>query len=102
MIGCEKRPRMFRALEAATADALWLKAAHWFTPDGVATNQNSSGGRTAEVLRASLTLRDPRQRWITSRAPAMNPAFALAEVIWIVCGRNDSRFLNYFNPRLVA
>lgn len=30
----------------------------------------------------------------------MNPAFALAEVIWIVCGRNDSAFLNYFNPRL--
>jgi thymidylate synthase len=91
---------MFRVLEADTADALWLKAAHWFTPDGIATNQDSRGGRTAEVLQASLTLRDPRQRWITSRSPAMNPAFALAEVIWIVCGRNDSAFLNYFNPKL--
>ena len=30
----------------------------------------------------------------------MNPAFALAEVVWIVCGRNDSAFLNYFNPNL--
>jgi len=30
----------------------------------------------------------------------MNPAFALAEVIWIMSGRNDSAFLNYFNPKL--
>ena len=91
---------MFQVLEAATADALWLKAADWFSVDGIATRQESRGGPTFEVLRAALTLEDPRQRWITSRAPALNPAFALAEVIWLVCGRNDSAFLNYFNPRL--
>jgi thymidylate synthase len=91
---------MFQVLEAATADALWLKAANWFSVDGIATRQESRGGATFEVLRAALTLEDPRQRWITSRAPALNPAFALAEVIWIVCGRNDSSFLNYFNPLL--
>jgi thymidylate synthase len=91
---------MFRVLEAETADALWLKAADWFSPGGIATNQDSRAGHTAEVLRASLALRDPRQRWITSRAPAINPAFALAEVVWIICGRNDSAFLNYFNPNL--
>jgi len=45
-------------------------------------------------------LADPRQRWIASRRPAMNPAFAIAEVIWIMNGRRDSAFLNYFNPRL--
>jgi thymidylate synthase len=91
---------MFQVIEAETADALWLKAADWFTPNGIATHQASRGGPTAEVLRASLTLQDPRQRWITSRAPAMNPAFALAEVVWIAVGRNDSAFLNYFNPKL--
>ncbi len=91
---------MFQVLEETSADALWLKAAEWFEPGGLATKQDGRGGQTAEVLRAGLTLRDPRQRWITSRAPAMNPAFALAEVIWIMCGREDSAFLDYFNPML--
>jgi len=91
---------MFRVIEAEAADTLWLKAAEWFLPGGPAHLQDSRAGQTKEVLRAALTLRDPRQRWIASRTPAMNPAFALAEVIWILCGRNDSAFLNYFNPRL--
>lgn len=91
---------MFHVLEAETADELWLKAAAWFEPEGKASLQVSRCGNTGEVLRAALSLGDPRQRWITSRAPAMNPAFALAEVIWILSGRNDSAFLNYFNPKL--
>lgn len=91
---------MFHVLEDENADSLWLQAAKWFKPGGLATLQGGRGGETAEVLRAALTLNDPRQRWITSRAPAMNPAFALAEVIWIMSGRNDSAFLNYFNPVL--
>lgn len=91
---------MFQTIEAETADELWLKAAAWFEPGGPALEQESRAGGTAEVLRAALTLRDPRQRWIASRSPAMNPAFALAEVVWIICGRNDAAFLNYFNSRL--
>jgi thymidylate synthase len=30
----------------------------------------------------------------------MNPAFALAEVVWILNGRDDAAFLNFFNSRL--
>jgi len=30
----------------------------------------------------------------------MNPAFAIAEVVWILLGRNDSKFLNFWNPKL--
>jgi thymidylate synthase len=30
----------------------------------------------------------------------MNPAFAIAEIVWIVNGRNDAAFLNYWNPAL--
>lgn len=30
----------------------------------------------------------------------MNPAFAIAEVVWILLGRNDSGFLNFWNPKL--
>lgn len=91
---------MFRVLEADTADELWLKAASWFEPGGLAAQQDSRCGDTTEVLHAALSLSDPRQRWTASRSPAMNPAFALAEVIWIVSGRNDSAFLNFFNPKL--
>jgi thymidylate synthase len=91
---------MFRVLEADTANELWLKAAAWFEPEGTAAPQSSRCGNTMEVLHAAMSLVDPRQRWIASRAPAMNPAFALAEVIWIVNGRNDSALLNYFNPKL--
>lgn len=91
---------MFRTFEADNTDSLWLEAAGWFAPGGEADQQESRFGATAEVLHVGLCLTDPRQRWAASRSPAMNPAFALAEVIWIMCGRNDSAMLNYFNPQL--
>ncbi len=90
---------MFHILDADTADELWQFAAKWFM-DGVATAQTSRNGETSEVLHSALSLRNPRQRWIASRVPSMNPAFAIAEVIWILRGRNDSAFLNFFNPLL--
>jgi thymidylate synthase len=91
---------MFNTLHSNTADDLWIQAASWFQSDGIANAQKSRAGDTREVLHAALSLENPRQRWIASRQPAMNPAFAIAEVIWIITGRNDSAFLNYFNRRL--
>ncbi len=91
---------MFQVVEADTADEMWLKATAWFEPLGFATRQGSRCGNTIEVLHGALSLSNPRQRWIASRAPAINPAYALAEVIWIMNGRNDSAMPNYFNPRL--
>jgi thymidylate synthase len=90
---------MFHIVEAETADELWRGAAQWFADEGV-SEQDGRGGLTAEVLHAGLSLHDPRQRWVASRVPAMNPAFAIAEVVWIVTGRRDSGFLNFFNPSL--
>lgn len=91
---------MFTILENDTADNLWLGAVDRFRK-GTASAQSSRGGSTDEVLHAALCLRDPRQRWVASRFPALNPAFALAEVVWMLRGRNDSVFLNYFNSELV-
>ncbi|MGD2118135.1 MAG: thymidylate synthase [Chromatiales bacterium] len=51
-------------------------------------------------MRVSFELRDPRQRWITSRIPSINPAFSIAEVVWMVNGWNDAPFLNYWNRQL--
>ncbi len=91
---------MFQVIDEGTADEAWQKVAAWFLPGGLAVLQSSRGGNTTEVLHAAISLRDCRQRWIGSRYPPLNPAFAIAEVVWIVCGRQDSKFLNYFNPRL--
>jgi len=91
---------MFQVAEASTADEAWQTAAQWFLPGGVSAPQPSRGGDTAEVLHTAISIGDPRQRWIASRSPALNPAFAIAEAIWIAVGRNDSEFLNYFNRSL--
>jgi len=47
-----------------------------------------------------FTIADPTQRWVFGRSPAINPAFALAEVIWILAGDNESDFPNYWNSQL--
>lgn len=91
---------MFQVIDADTADELWLEATAWFESDGIARRQGSRSGNTIEVLHGALSLSNPRQRWIASRAPAINPAYALAEVIWIMNGRNDSAMPNHFNPKL--
>ncbi len=86
--------------EGSTADEVWIEAASRFSSGGGVSRQGSRGGETDELLHAAFEIRDPRQRWIVSRTPALNPAFALAEVVWIVQGRQDSAFLNYWNRQL--
>jgi thymidylate synthase len=86
--------------EGTTADEVWLMAASKFEEAGIVHEQASRAGLTRELLGAAFTIKNPRQRWTTSRQPAMNPAFAIAEVVWIVSGRHDASFLNYWNPKL--
>lgn len=57
-------------------------------------------GDARELLHTALVVAEPRQRWIVARLPALNPAFALAEVVWILSGRSDARFVTHWNPRL--
>lgn len=90
---------MFRVFEANTADEVWTNVAHAFhTGEGVL--QPSRAGEMHEILHSAMSISDPRQRWVTSRFPPLNPAFAIAEIVWIMTGRNDSAFLNYFNRQL--
>ena len=90
---------MFRSFQAPTADELWRQIAAALEGEE-GHGQSSRVGATREILHAGLCLEDPRQRWVCSRQPALNVAFALAEVVWMVRGRNDAAFLNYFNTRL--
>ena len=91
---------MIRALEAVSADHVWRKLAQAFREsDGVCV-QASRDGSTKEILHVAISIEDPRQRWIVSREPPLNLAFALAEVVWIMAGRRDLKFLEFWNSKL--
>lgn len=91
---------MFRSFEGPTADHVWRQLVEIFrTGDGIVV-QPSRGGATKEILHAAISINDPRQRWVASRQPPLNIAFALAEVVWIMTGRNDLAFLKAWNSRL--
>lgn len=82
-----------------TADEVWRSAVAILQTED-ARMQEGRGGTTREVLRACFEIERPQQRWVVSREPALNPAFALAEVIWIVNGQNEAHFLNFWNTQL--
>jgi len=90
---------MFRVFEGRTADEVWRNVASTFR-SGEGTVQSSRAGQTREILHSAMSINAPTQRWVTSRQPPINVAFAIAEVVWILTGRNDSAFLNYFNKQL--
>lgn len=91
---------MIKVFEGETADELWRAAAEALREGPGFLRQNSRSGPVREYLHCSLLLRNPRQRWILSRQPAINPAFAIAEIVWILQGRNDAAFPNFWNPQL--
>jgi thymidylate synthase len=83
-----------------SANDAWLSAFKMLEESPCCGNQESRSGATKEVLRGSICIDDPTQRWVVARHPALNLPFALAETIWILQGRSDSAFLNYFNGQL--
>lgn len=91
---------MINVIEGQGADEVWQQAMSEIRSGEHTLFHNGRGGATQELLHTVLTLRDPRQRWIVTRHPALNPAFAIAEIIWILNGRKDSAFLNYWNAQL--
>lgn len=82
-----------------TADDLWLSAREVFL-GAEPMEFRGRTGRTREVRPVLLSLRSPQERWVVSRTPVLNPAAVLAEVVWIVSGRRNSSFVNYWNPAL--
>lgn len=86
------------AIQADTADDLWRAA--WNEVGAYGIRRDHSRGGSTELLHAVMELSDPRQRWLTARSPAINPAFAIAEVVWMLRGRNDAGFLTAWNRSL--
>ncbi len=94
-----------RVFSAQSADSVWRKAAGALLQDRQAAAVASRAGPTRELLHCALLVKDPRQRWVVSRRPALNVAFALAEVVWILSGSDDVAFLSHWNtkyPRFVG
>ena len=91
---------MFRSFEGQTADHVWQQVVEEFRAGDDVFVQPGRGGATKEILRAAITVNDPRQRWVASRQPPLNIAFALADVAWIMTGRNDLAFLEAWNSKL--
>lgn len=92
---------MIHAYNGSTADALWRLA--WKDVLGATTaRKNINKGDSSEVLHVAFGLSDPRQRLVFSRVPGVNPAFAIAEVVWILRGRRDSGFLKPWNSALFS
>jgi thymidylate synthase len=83
-----------------TADLVWQDAFAALTRDEDTLCQQSRLGLTRELLHVHFHIRNPRQRWVLSRHPAINPAFAIAEVFWILSGSNEFNFIRYWNPAL--
>lgn len=83
-----------------TADEIWRSAAEALIDRAEVPRRDSRLGMTRELLHCSFLLKNPRQRWVLSRRPAINPAFAVAEVIWILSGRDDAGFPTHWNPAL--
>lgn len=88
---------MITLFQGATADEVWQQAAQAFRQSDGVSNQDARGGPTSEILHAAISIADPRQRWVVSRRPALNPALALAEVVWIMTGRRDVAFLEFWS-----
>ena len=88
---------MIPSFHGQSADYVWQEAADAFRQALGVRNQNSRGGPTKEILHAGMSIADPRQRWVVSRTPPLNVAFALAEVVWIITGRRDLAFLEFWN-----
>jgi thymidylate synthase len=87
------------SISGRTADEVW-RAAAALAVQTTLPIQASRAGDTLEVLHLGLHIEEPSERWVVSRMPPLNPAFALIEVFWIVAGRKDAAFPTFWNPAL--
>lgn len=87
-------------IEGSNADEVWRAAAEKILQWEGVIHQPTRRAVTLELFHTTIVISSPFDRWVLSRLPPINPAFALAEVVWILCGRRDSGFLNFWNPVL--
>lgn len=79
-----------------SADSAWRGAARALKSRGAI--QESQHGSTREIRHVAICIRNPKLR-VTYARP-INPAFAIAELIWMLAGGTSLEFLEFWNPRL--
>lgn len=82
---------------ADSANEAWKEAYLSFINENKNT-QESRIGNTLESIKTCISIDNPTNRWVLSRIPMISPAFAVAEIFWILEGSNDSSFINTWNP----
>jgi thymidylate synthase len=81
-------------LTGGSANELYVAACHAVGGGGMAVRPRGLG--TTEVLGAHLCLTDPRRRLVClPPVRVINPAFAVAETLWILSGSDDPWIFQY-------
>lgn len=88
---------MAKLIIGEDAQELWSNAMVEITKAG--KKEKSRIGEVVELLHVVLELTNPQQKWVLNRFPPMNISFALAELMWILGGRNDRRLIDFWNKK---
>jgi thymidylate synthase len=62
----------------------------------------SRNGDTRELIGAVVEVTNPRRPFISAEGRVVNPAFALAEVLWILAGRRDVATISSYNKHVAS
>lgn len=81
-----------------SANEVWEKAAELLLKEKSVVDGRTGG--TYELLHTFLSIKDPKQKWVFNRVPPMSIAFALAELVWIMNGKEEAEVINFWNPKL--
>lgn len=88
---------MFKCIAGTTANDVWNESFNEIMNfETVSTRLGSS----KELLHAVLSIKDPTQKWIDIRKPTISIGYALAELIWILNGKDESSTINFWNASL--
>lgn len=81
-----------------SANQVWKKAVKLIISNGSYANGRS--GETKELLHTFVSIENPQQKWIYDRVPPISIGFALAELVWIMNGKDEAYVINAWNPSL--
>lgn len=89
-----------KVFEGNNVSEAWMSAYNYILYENKSSHQDSRIGNTIEIMKGCFSVKNSRDRWVLDRKPMISPAFAIAEVFWILNGSNDANFINTWNPIL--
>ncbi len=89
-----------KLFEGESASEVWDKSFDFLLNKTNSIQQDSRVGSTFEIMKVVFSISNSRDRWVINRTPMISPAFAIAELFWILSGRDDADFINTWNPTM--